>query len=237
MAASGALLASVLQSLASACVAGISTRELDALASSLILFSHATPGFLHYRGFPFSLCVSINDEVIHGLPSSRRLLPGDLVSLDLGLILNGWWADAGLTIGLPPLAPLASSLIDVAHSSLLAGIAQARVGNFLGDISFASQSAVERRGFSLVHSYSGHGIGRAMHEEPVVPNLGSPHTGLPLRAGMVLAIEPMVIAGFPQVFVRPDGWTVATSDHSLASYWEHTVAITPSGPRILTALT
>jgi methionyl aminopeptidase len=234
MARAGTLLASVLQELQAACSPGVPTQELDQLAQDLIRSGGATPGFWGYRGFPRSLCISLNDEVIHGIPGPRRLAKGDLVSLDLGLVLDGWWADAGRTVGVGPLSPAAAHLLAITQSALAAGIAQARSGNSLGDISAAIQSHAETAGFSVVRSYAGHGVGRSLHEEPSVPNFGAPKTGPRLRSGMTLAIEPMLNAGGPEVDLLPDGWTVRTRDHSLSAFFEHTVAITPNGPRILT---
>jgi methionyl aminopeptidase len=235
MAKSGALLASVLAALKAAARPGVRTRDLDTLAARLIRRGGATPGFLGYRGFPASLCVSINDEIIHGIPGFRRLKEGDLVSLDLGLILNGWWADAGLSLVMEPTKPLASRLVATTQEALAKGIQAALVGGHLEDISFAIQAHVEAAGFGIVSAYSGHGLGRQMHEEPPVFNTGGSGNGPLLVPGMVLAIEPMVTAGSPSVYVKPDGWTVATSDHSLGAYFEHSVAITKDGPRILTA--
>jgi methionyl aminopeptidase len=232
---SGALLASVLASLRLACTPGRTTASLDALAEELIRSQGAIPGFKGYNGFQASLCVSINDEVIHGIPSPyRHLHEGDLVSLDCGLILDGWWADAGLSVGVGSIDPQAAKLLHAASQALTAGINAARAGRHLEDISSAIQRSVEHSGFNVVRSYAGHGVGKSLHEDPPVPNWGRPGNGPLLQPGMVLAIEPMVVAGSPSVYVKEDGWTVATIDRSLSSYFEHTVAVTPSGPLILT---
>ena len=216
MARAGRLLASVLPPLQAACEPGVRTIELDRIADKLIREGGAAPGFLGYNGFPKSICVSINDEAVHGIPGNRKIADGDLVSLDLGLILEGFWADVGITVG-------------------VVGIAKAQPGGWLGDISNAIQEHVEKAGFSVIRQFVGHGIGRQMHEDPQVPNFGRPGTPPRLKAGMTLAIEPMVNAGSYEVFMKPDGWTICTADGSLSAYFEHTVAITESGPLVLTS--
>ena len=235
MATAGKLLAGVVDRLEAACTAGVTTGDLDRLADELIRAGRAKPGFLGYNGFPKSICVSVNDEVVHGIPGSRRIEDGDIVSLDLGLVLDGFWADTGITVPVGTVTPEARRLIDVTRQALDVGVAAARPDGRLGDISAAIQEFVESNGFSVVRQFVGHGIGREMHEEPQVPNFGRPSTGPPLRPGMTLAIEPMVNAGGPEVYIREDEWTVCTVDGALSAYFEHTVAITVDGPIVLTA--
>ena len=235
MATAGRLLASVVDRLEEACRAGITTGDLDRLADELIRAGGARPGFLGYNGFPKSICISVNDEVVHGIPGSRRIVDGDLVSLDLGLVLDGFWADTGITVPVGHVSDEARRLIEVTKQALDIGAAAAQPGGRLGDISAAIQRHVESNGFSVVRQFVGHGIGRQMHEEPQVPNFGTPNSGPPLRPGMTLAIEPMVNAGGPDVYIKEDDWTVCTVDGSLSAYFEHTVAITADGPVILTA--
>jgi len=234
MARAGRLLASVLPPLQAACEPGVKTIELDRIAEKLIRDGGATPGFLGYHGFPRSICVSINDEAVHGIPGNRKIAAGDLVSLDLGLVLEGFWADVGITVGVGEITPEARRLLEVTEEALNVGIAKAQPGGWLGDISSAIQSHVEDAGFSVIRQFVGHGIGRQMHEDPQVPNFGRPGTPPRLKAGMTLAIEPMVNAGAFEVYMKPDGWTICTADGSLSAYFEHTVAITEAGPLILT---
>ncbi|HZQ50400.1 MAG TPA: type I methionyl aminopeptidase [Candidatus Dormibacteraeota bacterium] len=234
MARAGRLLASVLPPLAEACEPGVKTIELDEIADRLIRAGGAVPGFLGYNGFPKSMCVSINDEAVHGIPGNRKIKNGDLVSLDLGLVLEGFWADVGITVGVGDITPEAQRLIDVTRTALDLGIAKAQPGGWLGDISSAIQAYVESQGFSVIRQFVGHGIGRNMHEDPQVPNFGRPGTPPRLKPGMTLAIEPMVNAGSYEVYMKPDNWTICTADGSLSAYFEHTVAITESGPVVLT---
>ena len=236
MARAGSLLASVLPPLKEACEPGIKTIELDKIADRLIRAGGATPGFLGYHGFPRSICVSINDEAVHGIPGNRKIAAGDLVSLDLGLVLEGFWADVGITVGVGKITKEAQSLLKVTEEALYIGIDKARPGGFLGDVSSAIQKHVEAAGFSVIRQFVGHGIGRQMHEDPQVPNFGTPGTPPRLKPGMTLAIEPMVNAGSHEVYMKPDGWTICTVDGGLSAYFEHTVAITANGPLILTAL-
>ncbi len=236
MARAGSLLASVLPPLKEACQPGVKTIELDRIADRLIREGGATPGFLGYNGFPRSICVSINDEAVHGIPGNRKVAAGDLVSLDLGLVLEGFWADVGVTVGVGKITPEAERLLKVTEQALYVGIDKARAGGFLGDISSAIQKHVEAAGFSVIRQFVGHGIGRQMHEDPQVPNFGTPGTPPRLKAGMTLAIEPMVNAGSYEVYMKPDGWTICTADGSLSAYFEHTVAITDRGPLVLTAV-
>ena len=232
----GRILAACLTHLAEAVRPGITTLDLNNEADSFIRDHGCIPGFLGYYDYPYSLCVSVNDEVVHGMPGSRVLEEGDLVSLDCGLIKEGWWADSGLSVGCGQVSEEVQRLITVTREALQRGIEAARPGNRIGDIGRAVQTYVEAQGYSVVRNYVGHGIGRNMHEPPQVPNYvieGSP--GNVLKPGYVLAIEPMVNAGSPKVRVLDDGWTVVTADHRLSCYFEHTVAVTESGPMVLTA--
>jgi methionyl aminopeptidase len=234
MRASGRILGACLSHLAVTVRAGITTLDLDREAETFIRDHGCIPGFLGFDGFPNSLCVSINDQVVHGIPGPQVIHDGDLVSLDCGLILDGWWADSGLSVACGEPSPLVRRLIDVTREALDLGIAAARPGNHIGDIGAAVQGFVEKNGFSVVRQYVGHGIGRNMHEPPQVPNYGRPGTGNQLKPGYVLAIEPMVNAGGAEVRVLDDGWTVVTCDRRRSCYFEHTVAVTPEGPVVLT---
>src|SRR5438105_2769842 len=216
------------------CRCSTTTAELDRIADRLIRDGGATPGFLGYHGFPKSICVSINDEAVHGIPGNRKIAEGDLVSLDLGLVLEGFWADVGITVGVGEITPEAARLLKVTEQALYVGIDKARPGGYLGDISSAIQKHVEAAGFSVIRQFVGHGIGRQMHEDPQVPNFGTPGTPPRLKPGMTLAIEPMVNAGPHEVYMKPDGWTICTADGALSAYFEHTVAITEKGPVVLT---
>jgi methionyl aminopeptidase len=234
MRASGRILGACLAHLAAQVRDGITTLDLDRQAETFIRDHGCIPGFLGYQGFPNSLCVSVNDEVVHGIPGDRVIRDGDLVSLDCGLILDGWWADSGLSVPCGEASPEVTALIDITRESLERGIAAARPGNHIGDIGHAVQTYAEAHGYSLVREYVGHGIGRDMHEAPQVPNYGEPGTGNELKPGYVLAIEPMVNSGGAQVRVLDDDWTVVTVDGRLSCYFEHTVAITEDGPEVLT---
>jgi methionyl aminopeptidase len=234
MARAGTLLASVLPPLRDACVPGVKTIELDRIAERLIREGGATPGFLGYHGYPRSICVSINDEAVHGIPGSRKVAAGDLVSLDLGLVLEGFWADVGITVGVGKITPQAEKLLKVTEEALYVGIAKAQPGGWLGDISSAIQKHVEANGFSVIRQFVGHGIGRQMHEDPQVPNFGNPGTPPRLKAGMTLAIEPMINSGTAAVKLLDDGWTVCTADGMPSAHFEHTVLITREEPEILT---
>jgi methionyl aminopeptidase len=199
----------------------------------------AEPAFLGYPGptpYPAVTTVSVNDELVHGIPGPRRLAEGDIVSIDCGAIVDGFVGDSAVTVGVGRIAPEAQRLIDVTLGALQEGMAQMRVGRRTGDVSAAIQSYVEGHGFSVTRDYTGHGVGRHMHEDPQVPNYGIAGKGLALRAGMTIAMEPMVLAGNPETQVRPDGWTVTSRDGRLTAHFEHTVAVTPRGPRVLTAL-
>ena len=230
----GAILGEALAQLQSMARPGVTLVELDREADRLIRARDCIPGFVGYQGYQNAICTSVNDQVVHGIPTNRKLREGDLLSLDAGLIHRGFWADAGLTVGVGKISPQAQRLMDATRESLSIGIERARVGNRIGDISAAVQTHIEQAGFSVVRSFVGHGIGRDMHEDPQVPNFGIAGTGPLLKPGMVLAIEPMVNAGGPDVALLGDGWTVVTVDHSLSAYFEHSVAITLDGPEILT---
>ncbi len=234
MRVSGKILGRCLAHLGDQVRAGMTTDDLDREADTFIRDHGCMPGFLGYQGYPKSLCVSVNEEVVHGIPGPRVIEDGDLVSLDCGLILDGWWADSGLSVACGEAGAEVTRLIEVTREALERGIAAARPGNTIGDIGHAVQTYAEAQGYSLVREYVGHGIGRNMHEPPQVPNHGRAGTGNTIKPGYVLAIEPMVNAGGPQVRVLDDGWTVVTADHQLSCYFEHTVAVTESGPEVLT---
>jgi methionyl aminopeptidase len=234
MRVSGRILGECLGHLAAEVRDGITTLDLDREAETFIRDHGCIPGFLGYQDYPKSLCVSVNDEVVHGIPGPRVIRDGDLVSLDCGLILDGWWADSGLSVACGTPSPEVTQLLDVTRDALDRGIAAARPGNTIGDIGHAVQTYAEGQGYSVVRSYVGHGIGRNMHEPPQVPNYGTPGTGNVLKPGYVLAIEPMVNVGTADVRVLDDQWTVVTVDGKLSCYYEHTVAITEDGPEVLT---
>lgn len=234
MSRAGVILGQCLEHLASLVRPGVTTLDLDKAADTFIRDHGCIPGFLGYYDFPNSLCVSVNDEVVHGIPGPRVIRDGDLVSLDCGLILDGWWADSGLTVPCGEVSAEARKLLAVTEEALRRGIDAARPGNRIGHIGHAVQSYVEAQGFGVVRQYVGHGIGRNMHEPPQVPNYGRPEHGNVLKPGYVLAIEPMVNAGSPEVRVLEDQWTVVTVDRRLSCYFEHTVAVTEEGPRVLT---
>jgi methionyl aminopeptidase len=219
---------------------GITTAELDALAEAIIRSRGAVPAFKGYRGFPASVCTSINQELVHGIPSPDRVLAeGDIISLDVGAIYQGWYGDAAITVPVGEISPLAQRLLAATEGALYAGIAQARAGNRLRDISAAVQAHVESRGFAVVREYTGHGIGRAMHELPEILNFVPDHSydaGPWLQPGMTLALEPMVQVGTWRTRALADGWTVVSADGSLAAHFEHTIAITDGEPEILTRL-
>jgi methionyl aminopeptidase len=230
------MVASILARLKSEIKPGIQTLDLDKLAEGLCRSQGAVPAFKGYGGFPFSVCVSINDQVVHGFPSKRKLKEGDIVSLDFGVIREGFYGDSAITVAVGKITPEARKLMDVTRESLYLGIDQARPGNRLGDIGHAVQEHAEGQGFSVVRKFVGHGIGRAMHEEPQIPNYGTAGTGMELKAGMCLAIEPMINAGGYQVRIKKDGWTAVTVDGRLSAHFEHTIAVTENGPVILSEL-
>ncbi len=230
----GKIVAEVLNILTGQIMAGMKTKELDAIAAREAVKRGATPSFKGYRGYPASLCVSINDEIVHGIPGNRVIREGDVVSLDFGVIYKGFQGDAATTVGIGEVEARARALMDAGRGSLEAGIRAAREGNRLGDISSAIQKHAEFMGFSVVREYTGHGIGREMHEDPLVPNFGVPGTGPVLKKGMTLALEPMLNAGDFRTRTMPDGWTVRTADGSLSVHYEHTVAITDGEAEVLT---
>ncbi|TLM80451.1 MAG: type I methionyl aminopeptidase [Actinobacteria bacterium] len=234
MRAAGRVTARALRVAGEAVRPGVTTAELDALAEAAIREDGAVPAFKGYRGFPASICASVNGEVVHGIPGMRALAEGDIVSIDIGAVVDGYYGDSAMTFAVGLVSSEARRLMDVTRESLVAGIAKCVPGMRLHDISSAVQTVVEHAGFSVVREYVGHGIGRDMHEEPNVPNFGQSGTGPALREGMVLAIEPMVNAGGAQVRSLDDGWTVVTADGSLSAHFEHTVAVTADGPSILT---
>ncbi|MCY0879421.1 MAG: type I methionyl aminopeptidase [Firmicutes bacterium] len=233
----GRVVAEVLLLLKEAVKPGLLTRELDVIADREIRRRGGVPVFKGYNGYPASVCVSINDQVVHGIPGNRVIRPGDLVSIDLGASVEGFVGDAALSVfcGDPP-SERALELVRVTEASLYKGIEAAKVGARLGDIGAAVQTYVEAHGFSVVRDFVGHGVGRQMHEDPQVPNYGTPGRGLLLKPGLALAIEPMVNMGGYEVEVGADGWTVTTRDHSLSAHFEHTIFIDDDGPEILTAI-
>ena len=234
MAAAGVIQARCLKMLASKCRPGVTTAELDEAAERFISSQGAIPSFKGYRGFPGSICASPNSMVVHGIPGPHELKRGDIVSLDVGVTYDGWVADAAITVPVGPVTPEARRLLDTTRRSLFDGIAEARPGNRLGDVSAAIQRTVELDGLAVIRSLVGHGIGRDMHEDPQIPNFGEPGRGPLLEPGMVLAIEPMVNVGTDQVRVGDDNWAVYSQDGSLAAHFEFTVAVTEDGPRVLT---
>lgn len=231
---SGAICGRVLKKLGELVRPGIITREIDAFAEELINKEGAIPAFKGYRGFPASVCISVNEEIVHGIPSKRRLISGDIVSLDLGVNLEGYFTDAAITVAVGIVSAQKSKLIKVARQSLNIGIKKAYPGNHLSDISHSIQEYVEKNGFSVVRQFVGHGIGRSLHEEPEIPNFGRPHQGPVLKSGMVLAIEPMVNTGTWESEILENDWTAVTKDRLPSAHFEHTVAITETGPQILT---
>ncbi len=236
MRAAGRLVAEVLTALAARVAPGVTTADLDAVAETLIADAGATPAFKGYHGYPATICSSINEEVIHGIPSGqRRLQEGDIVSLDVGASLNGYYGDSAVTVAVGRVAEEAARLLRVTDEALYKAIETVRPGSRVSDIGHAVQRHVEAHGFSVVREFVGHGIGQRMHEEPQVPNYGDAGRGPRLAEGMVLAIEPMVNAGKPAVKVLSDGWTAVTRDKSLSAHFEHTVAVTAEGAWILTA--
>jgi methionyl aminopeptidase len=230
---SNAIVAEIFQKLKKAIVPGITTKELDQIAEEMILSRGAIPAFKGYRGFPATLCISINEEVVHGIPGQRRLKEGDIVSLDLGAILNGYFGDAAITLPVGELDLVAKRLLEVTEKALYIGIDQVKVGNRLFDISYAIQTWVESHGFSVVKDFVGHGIGKDLHEEPQIPNFGSPHQGPRLEKGMVFALEPMVNEGTYGVRILSDGWTVVTADGKRSAHFEHSIVITDGGAEVL----
>ena len=234
MAASGAVLVRCLQMLAAKARAGVTTRELDEAAEKFIRSQGAVPAFKGYRGFPGSICASPNSMVVHGIPGPYELQRGDVLSIDVGVVKDGWVSDAAMTVPIGPVDESAQKLLDTTRAALFAAVEEMRPGNHLGDVSAAVQRTVEDEGLSIIRTLVGHGIGRDMHEDPQVPNFGEPGKGPLLEEGTVLAIEPMVNAGGPLVKMGSDGWAVYSEDGSPAAHFEFTVAVTADGPRILT---
>jgi methionyl aminopeptidase len=234
MRAANALVAEVLAELATMVAPGMTTRDLDQAAEKLVRDGGAEPAFKGYRGYPSTLCASVNDQVVHGIPSNRALHEGDIISLDMGVKLNGFFGDSAVTVPVGRVSEEASTLLRVTQESLEKGIAQVKLGGRVSDIGHAIQLHVEAHGFSVVREFVGHGIGAALHEEPQIANYGEPGRGPRLAEGMTLAIEPMVNIGRPAVKVLGDGWTAVTKDGSLSAHFEHTVAVTKTGPLVLT---
>jgi methionyl aminopeptidase len=234
MAAAGTILVRTMNLLAGKIRPGVSTRELDEAAEKFIRSQGAEPAFKGYRGFPGSICASPNSMIVHGIPGPYKLERGDILSIDIGVVYDGWVADAARTFPVGPITPVAHKLLKVTEEALMAAVPECRAGNRLGDVSHAVQAHVEAAGLSVVRSLVGHGIGRDMHEDPQIPNFGHPGTGVHLEEGMVLAVEPMVTAGRHAVRVGEDHWSIYSQDGSLAAHFEFTIAITGEGPRILT---
>jgi methionyl aminopeptidase len=234
MAAAGAVLVKTMSLLAGKIRPGVTTLDLDQTAEKFIRSQGCEPAFKGYRGFPGSICASPNSMIVHGIPGPYKLQRGDIISIDIGVVRDGWVADAARTFPVGPITPVAQRLLTVTEESLHLAVAQCRVGNRLGDISHAVQEHVEAAGFSIVRTLVGHGVGRSMHEDPQIPNYGSPGTGVALEAGMVFAVEPMVTVGRHTVRMGDDHWSIYSQDGSLAAHFEFTIAITPDGPRILT---
>ena len=232
----GAVVADTLDLLAEHIRPGVTTAELDRVADEYIRSRGGIPTFKGYRGYPASICTSPNDMIVHGIPGAYALREGDIVSVDVGVTMGGFVADSAYTFAVGEISEEAQLLLDACQAALAAGIEQARVGNRVGDISAAVQRVTEEAGFSVVRSLVGHGVGRAMHEEPQIPNFGAPGRGPVLAEGMTLAIEPMINAGAPAIVVEDDQWSISTADGSLSAHFEHTVAVTADGPRILTAI-
>jgi len=233
---SNRIVAEVLRKLEEIIAPGITTKDIDGLAEEMAKKYEARPAFKGYRGYPASVCTSLNSEVVHGIPSSRELQEGDIISLDFGIYFKGYYGDAAITVPVGDVPDRGKKLIRVTEESLYKGIDEARPGNRLGDISAAVQEHVEAAGFSVVRDFVGHGIGKGLHEDPQIPNYGTRGRGIVLREGMVFAIEPMVNEGTFDVTVTGDGWTVVTKDGKLSAHFEHTVAIRDSGPEILSTV-
>lgn len=232
----GRVVAETHREVAKAVASGVTTEELNQVAENYLVHRGAIASFKGYGGFPASICASVNDEVVHGIPGLRKLKNGDIISIDIGAIVNGFQGDAAVTLPVGEIDAEAQHLLEVTEQSLMRGIKQAVVGNRLSDISHEVQTFVESQGFSVVRDYVGHGIGRNMHEPPQVPNYGIPGRGPRLKEGLTLAIEPMVNMGTHEVEVQLDNWTVLTKDRKLSAHFEHTIAITQKGPEILTKL-
>ena len=236
MRAANQLVAKVLEDLAALVAPGVSTADLDAAAEAKVRAAGAEPAFKGYRGYPATLCASVNEQVVHGIPSRRQLASGDIVSLDMGVRLNGFYGDSAVTVPVGPVSDEVKRLLRATQEALAAGIAQVKIGGRISDIGHAIQAFVEAQGFSVVREFVGHGIGAALHEEPQIANYGEPGRGPRLAEGMTLAIEPMVNMGKPAVRLLADGWTAVTKDGQLSAHFEHTVAVTAAGPLVLTAI-
>jgi methionyl aminopeptidase len=233
---SNAIVAVILEELRKKIRPGVKTIELDRLSEELALKKGARPAFKGYRGYPYSLCASVNSEVVHGMPSDKELKEGDIVSLDFGILNDGYYGDAAVTVPVGEITPAAKRLLRVTEEALYRGIAEVKAGNRIGDISAAIQGHVEAAGYSVVRDLVGHGIGKSLHEDPQVPNYGTSGRGVELKPGMVFAIEPMVNEGTYRVEILRDGWTVVTADGKLSAHFEHSVAITENGPVILSRI-
>ena len=234
MAHAGQVVVETLELLGEQIQAGVTTAQLDAAAEEFIRSQGGVPTFKGYRGFPGSICASPNSMVVHGIPGSYRLEEGDIISIDVGVTLDGFVGDSAYTFAVGEIEPETQRLLDVCQAALHAGIDEARAESHIGDIASAVQRTTEAAGFSVIRSLVGHGVGRSMHEEPQVPNFGEPGRGPKLAPGMTLAIEPMITAGGPEVWIADDRWSISTEDGSQSAHFEHTVAITEDGPRILT---
>ena len=233
---SNSIVASILEELAKKIRPGVRTVELDQLSEEMALKKGARPAFKGYRGYPYSLCTSVNSEVVHGMPSERELKEGDIISLDFGILNDGYYGDAAVTVPVGDITPEAKRLLKVTEEALYKGITEVKAGNRIGDISAAIQGHVEAAGYSVVRDLVGHGIGKSLHEDPQVPNYGSGGRGIELKPGMVFAIEPMVNEGTYRVEILRDGWTVVTADGKLSAHFEHSVAITENGPVVLSRI-
>ncbi len=234
IAAAGALVAETIAHVGTLIVPGVTTEDLDTAADDFIRGHGGIPTSEGYKGYPKAICISPNAVVVHGIPDRFEVSVGDVVTIDVGVTLDGYIADSAYTFGVGEIEPEAQRLLDAAQDALAAGISEAQVGNRVGDVSHAVQTVVEGAGFSVVRSLVGHGVGRHYHEDPHVPNVGEPGRGPRLSEGMTIAIEPMITAGSSEILVAEDGWTISTADGSLSAHFEHTVAITADGPRILT---
>jgi methionyl aminopeptidase len=234
MAEAGQLLAKVMRQLKETVKPGLTTQQLDELAEELIISYQARPAFKGYQGFPATLCTSINEQIVHGIPSQRQLVEGDILSLDIGLIYRDFYADMAVTLPIGPVSKEAQRLIQTTKKALRKAIARVKSGKTIGDVSFAVQKHVQADGFQVVRELCGHGVGRQLHEKPDVPNFGYPNKGPLLKEGMVIAIEPMAVLGQPGIEQGPDGFSYQTADKSLSAHFENTVAVTKEGPRILT---
>ena len=230
----GRVVAEILQALRWAVRPGITTLELDEVAGQTMVSHGAKTAFKGYRGFPAHICTSVNEQVVHGIPSKRVLAAGDIISLDVGAVMDGYYADAAITVSIDKVSSQAKRLMEATERALQKGIEMARVGCRLSDVSYAVQREAESHGYSVVREFVGHGIGARLHEPPQIPNYGEPGYGPELKSGMVLAIEPMINMGRPEVKILSDGWTAVTRDGSLSAHFEHTVAVTENGPEILT---